>query len=109
MSVAVAGGDGYTVPGVSPQGLALRIVGERAAAGSQVVDQFRSVRGAGDLAGLVWLALGVFLAGEQDGQGCQVGRDLVFADIGVLGPEGVGAGGAGVAVAAPVGGPAVRP
>ena len=47
--------------------------------------------------------------GEQDGEGGQVGQDLVLAHVRVLRPAGVRAGGAGVAVAAPVGGPSVGP
>ena len=45
----------------------------------------------------------------QDGQGGQPGQDLVLADVQVLRPARAGAGGAGVAVAAPVGGLAVGP
>ena len=45
MSAAAAKSDGYGVVGICPQGAALRIVGERAVAGSQVVDQFRSAAG----------------------------------------------------------------
>jgi len=93
--VAAADGDRYGVLGVSPQGPVLRIVGERAAAGVQVVDRFRSLRGISDL---VYVTLG-----EQDGQGRQVGHDLILTDIGVFRPGGAGAGGAAVAVSAPVG------
>jgi hypothetical protein len=41
---------GDIVLGINPQGTALRIVGKRPATGSQVVDQFRGLRGTGDLA-----------------------------------------------------------
>jgi hypothetical protein len=107
--VAVADGDGYSVLGVCPQRPVLRVVDERVAAGSQVVDQFRSPGGAGDLAGLVWIAASVFLAVEEDCEGGQVGLDLVLADVGVLRPGGIGASSTGVPVAAPVGRAAVRP
>jgi hypothetical protein len=96
-----ADSDSHGVLGVGPQAPVLRIVGERATAGAQVVDQVRSLRRTSDR---VYVALG-----EQDREGCQVRRDLVLADIGVLGPGGIGAGGAAVAVPAPVGRAAVRP
>src|SRR5262249_42131057 len=102
--------DRYGVLGVCPQGPAPRVVGERAAGGSQVVDQFRGPGGGGDLPGLmVMVRVDVLLAVEQDGKGGQMGRDLVLADVGVLRPGGVRLSGAGVAVAAPVGRAAVRP
>ena len=49
------------------------------------------------------------MAGEEDGERGQVREDLVFADVGVLRPVRVRASDAGVAVAAPVGGPAIGP
>jgi hypothetical protein len=52
---------------------------------------------------------GGFLAAQRDVQGRQVQQDTVLADVGILGPVGVGRGGAGVAMAPPVGGLAVRP
>ncbi len=103
VSVAAADGDSYGVLGVSPQDPVLRIVSEHAAARSQVVEQLGGPRGTGDLADALRTALAEFLAGKQDRQGCQVRQDLVLADIGVLRPARVGAGGAGVAV------PAARP
>ena len=48
-------------------------------------------------------------AGEQDADRGQVRQDLVFADVGVPRSARAWAGGAGVAVAAPVGGLAVGP
>ena len=109
MSVAAADGDGYGVLCVCVQSSEPRIVGECAAGGSQVVDQFGGLRGTGELAGLSRMVLGVFVADEQDRQRSQVGHDLVLPDIDVLRPGGAGLGGAGVAVAAPVGRAAVRP
>src|SRR6516165_2316676 len=100
MSVAAADGDGCGVLGVCAQGPLLGIVGECAASGSQVVDQFGGVRGTGELAGLAEMVLGVLAVGEQDGKGGQVGQDLVLPDIDVLRPGGVGLGGAWVSVAA---------
>jgi len=71
MSVS-ADGDGHGVLGVSTQGPVLRVVGEGAAAGAEVVDQYRGLRGAGDLAGPAWMPGDVFVAGEQDRQTSQV-------------------------------------
>ena len=45
----------------------------------------------------------------KDGDGGQVREDLIFTDVGVLRPGQLGAGGAGVAVTAPVGGLAIGP
>ena len=112
VSVAAADGDGYAIFGAGVQDSALGIVGEGLAAGSQAVDQFRSPGRPGDLAGLAglaWTASMVFLAVKEDSQGCQVGQDLVLADVGVLRPAGVGLGSAGVPMPAPVGRAAVRP
>lgn len=53
-------------------------MGERAATGLQVADQFRGLRGSSDRAGLVWMAWGV--VSEQDRQRCEMGRDLVLTD-----------------------------
>jgi len=50
-----------------------------------------------------------FGAGQEQVQGRQVRQDAVLADVGVLRPGGVGGDGAGVAVAAAVGGFAVGP
>jgi hypothetical protein len=52
---------------------------------------------------LLLAAAGRDRAAQEDGQGREAGQDLGFADVGVLRPGGVWAGGAGVAVAAPVG------
>jgi hypothetical protein len=65
MSVLADGG-GHGVLGVGSQGLVLLVVGERAAAGAQVVDQCRGLRGTDDLPGLAWMPWDVFVAGEQD-------------------------------------------
>jgi hypothetical protein len=58
-----ADGDGHGVLSVGSQGPVLQVVGERVAAGAQMVDQCRGSRGTGDLADLAWKAL---VAGEQD-------------------------------------------
>src|SRR5436190_18680096 len=74
-----------------------------------------SIRSAAWAGGVIAARLRLLFAGGagaarvQDGPGGQPGQDLVLADVQVLGPPGVGAGGAGVAVAAPVGGFAVGP
>jgi hypothetical protein len=99
-------GDGDNLAGVCAQCPVPRVVGERGAGDSQVVDQFR---------GLGWsrdplsLAPGIPVASEQDRQGRQVAQDLVLANIDVLRPARIGPGGAGVAVPASVGGPAAGP
>lgn len=87
MSVSAdSDGHGFLVLGVSLQGPVLRIVGERAATGAQVIDH--GLRGTGNLPGLARTPWGVCVAGEQDGQSCQVGQDLVLANIRIPGPGG---------------------
>ena len=49
------------------------------------------------------------VTGEEDGQGGQVRQDLILANVGVLRPGRIGDRGAGVAVPAPVRGPAIGP
>src|SRR5260370_42537555 len=71
-SVGTADGDGHGVLCVCVQGSEPRIVGESAACGSQVVDEFGGLRGTGELAGLPQMVLGVLVAGEQDPQRSQV-------------------------------------
>jgi hypothetical protein len=94
MRHAVAGADG---PGV-------RVVGKGDACAAQLVDQACCLAWGGDLQGAVMQRL--IVAAEEDGQGGQMRQDLVLTDIGVLRPTWFRTGGAGVAVAAPVGGPA---
>jgi hypothetical protein len=67
--------------------------------GPQLVDQACCLTWAGDLGGAAGRRL---IAAEVDGDGGQVREDLVLANVGVLRPRGIGACGAGVAVAAPV-------
>ena len=107
-SAVVADGDGDVV--LAAESPLVRVVGEDAAHGAQAVDQIRGLRRGGHLRNVL-PAAGRCLAGpaQEDGDGRQVGEDLVPADVGVLRPAGAGSGGAGVAVAAPVGGPAVGP
>lgn len=104
VSAIVADDDGYGIAGVGPESPLVRVVGESDACSSQMVDQLGGPRGCDDLGcALPRVVLGLVLACEQDGQGGQVGHDLVLADVQVLRSAGVRAGGAGVAVAAPVG------
>ena len=92
------------------QGPAIGVVGEDGAIGAKLVDERCRVGGAGQLCPAAASSGGCpGRRGEQDGEGGQVWQDLVFADIGVLRAGGIGDGGAGVAVAAPVGSPAVGP
>jgi hypothetical protein len=81
-------------------GVRIGVVGEGDACGPQLVDQVRGLAGCVDLCcvGVFWRAA----ARQEDGQGGQVRQDLVFPDVGVPGPSRVWAGGAGVAMAAPV-------
>src|SRR6266704_556742 len=97
--------DGVVVTGADGQ--RVRVVGEDDTRGPQLVDQASGLGGGGELPGAVAVRLAA--AGEKDGDSGQVGQDLVLAHVGVLGPTRFRAGGAGVAVAAPVGGLAVGP
>ena len=88
----------------------VRVIGDDNAVGAQLVDQHGRTSGAGHLGNGAAPRSGFpGRAGEQDGKGGQVREDLVFADVGVRGPSRFLACGAGVAVAAPVGGLAVGP
>ena len=92
------------------QGPAIRVVGQDGAVGAQPVDQRGRTGGAGQLSGSAARPAGFpGITCEQDGDSGQVREDLVLADISVLRPVRIRAGGAGVAVAAPVGGLPVRP
>jgi hypothetical protein len=105
-----ADGDRRCVVTAGAQGPAGRVVGQDGAVGAQLVDQRGRAGGAGQLSGSAARPAGFAgITGEQDGDSGQVREDLVLADIAVLRPAGIRAGGAGVAVAAPVGGLAVRP
>ena len=99
--------DRHAVPAGHADGLGVRVVDESCAHGPQLVDQVCGLARRGDLSGAVvfWRAV----ARQEDGQGGQVGQDLVLADMGVLRPAWVRVSGAGVAVAAPVGRLAVGP
>ena len=85
------------------------VIGQRDPPGPQVSDHRRGVRAGGPVGLPRATADIVCRDAEEDGQGGQAGKDLVLADVGVPGPGGVRPGGAGVAVAAPVGGLAVGP
>src|SRR5580658_9885900 len=92
------------------QGPVVRVIGEDDAADAELVDQVCCTVRAGHLAGTgVRAAQFADAAGEQDGDGGQVRQDLVLAHVGVRWSSRFWAGGAGVAVAAPVGGLAVGP
>src|ERR1035441_8791156 len=102
MSVVLVHGDGNCAVITSAEGAGVRVVGEGEAGSSHLVDQIRSLSGDRDLH-----RSGGFrgvVVGEEYGQGREMRQDLVLADVGVLGSAGVRADGAGVAVAAPVGG-----
>ena len=105
VSAILAYGDRHAVAGADGPGV--RVVGKGDACSPQLVDQACCLTWGGDLHGAGRQRLTV--AAEEDGQGGQVRQDLVLTDISVLRPAWFRAGGAGVAVAAPVGGLAVGP
>src|SRR6266566_238250 len=97
--------DGAAAAGAESPGV--QVIGECDARGPQLVDQACDIGGSGEPYGAV--ALRPAFADEEDGHGGQVRQDPVLPHIGVLRPGGIGAGGAGVAVTAPVSGLAVGP
>jgi hypothetical protein len=109
--LACAAGDGgHGFGGVGLQGLGARVVDEGDLAGAQAADQVlfadraynrQSVPGAAAPApvGRVWVCQ----------EGGRVRQDVVLAEVGVRWPAWVRCGRAGMAVAAAVGGPVVRP
>src|SRR4029077_7242958 len=104
-SVVPADGDGWRVVTADAQGLADRVVGKYGAAGAELVDQGCCADRAAQLRQAAVPAGGFpGRTAEQDGDGGQVRQDLVLPHVGVLRPRGIGDSGAGVAVAAPVGG-----
>jgi hypothetical protein len=105
VSAVLAYGDRHAAAGADGPGG--RVVGKGDACGPQLVDQACCLAWGDDLQGAVRQRL--IVAVEADAQGGQVRQDLVLTDIGVLRPAWFRAGGAGVAVAAPVGGLAVGP
>jgi hypothetical protein len=107
VSAVPAHGDRDGVVATGADGQRVRVVGEDDTRGPQLVDQASGLGRGGELPGAV--AVRRAAAGKKDGDSGQVGQDLVFTDVGVSRLSGAGRGGAGVAVAAPVGGLAVRP
>jgi hypothetical protein len=99
--------DGRRVLTAGAQGPGIGVVGEDDAAGAEPVDQGRRIARRGD--GHAAFPVCRIVTDEKDGEGGQVRQDLVLTDVGVLRPVRVGDGGAGVAVAAPVRGPAIGP
>ena len=107
VSAVLAYGDPHAVPAAGADGPRVRVVGESDACGPQLIDQACRLTRSGDLQSAVRQR--PIVATEEDGKGGQVRQNLILTDIGVLWPAGARAGGAGVAVAAPVGRLAVRP
>jgi len=90
-------------------GLLVRVIGRHCASCTQPVDHGRGAGRAGQLSQSPVARILPRITGEEDGQGSQVRQDLILANVGVLRPGGIGDRGAGVAVSAPVRGPAVGP
>ena len=80
--------DGRGVLCAGPQGLGVRVVGERDAGGPPAIREFRG--SCGRCAALPTWVLWLVLGGQQDGEGRQSWQDLVFADVEVLRPSRVG-------------------